>query len=132
MINQHREIVAYQGQCFAIEWYYTERGDSEALHYYRQLSADRRHKVLSLFRRLGETGAIFDTTKFRHEGDHIYAFKPQPDRFLCFFFTGKKIIITNAFMKKTDKLPQREKKRALRHREHYEQRVLNNTYYVKS
>jgi len=30
-------------------------------------------------------GKIFDITKFRNEGDGIYAFKPQPDRFLSFF-----------------------------------------------
>ncbi|MFM6247534.1 MAG: type II toxin-antitoxin system RelE/ParE family toxin [Dolichospermum sp.] len=30
-------------------------------------------------------------------------------RFLCFFFTGKKIIITNAFQKKTQKLPKNQK-----------------------
>lgn len=49
---------------------------------------------------MGEQGKIFDETKFRNEGDKIYAFKPQPDRYLCFFFQGKKIIVTNAFIKK--------------------------------
>ena len=51
---------------------------------------------------MAEIGKILNITKFRHEGDGIYAFKPKPDRFLCFFYAGKKIIITNVFKKKKD------------------------------
>ena len=54
-------------------------------------------------------GKIFDIKKFRNEGDGIYAFKPQPDRYLSFFTIGKEIIVTNGFKKKTDKLPKNEK-----------------------
>ena len=32
---------------------------------------------------------------------------------------GKKIIVTNAFRKKTDKLPKKEKKKSLKYREDY-------------
>ncbi len=90
MTNQHHEIVAYQGPCFTIEWYCDVRGDSEAFDYYRSLPAERRRKALTLLRHMGDMGKIFDKTKFRHESDQVYAFKPQPDRFLCFFFSGKK------------------------------------------
>ncbi|MBS4166988.1 hypothetical protein NEOC65_002090 [Neochlamydia sp. AcF65] len=48
---------------------------------------------------MGNQGKIFDEMKFRNEGDGIYAFKPQPDRYLGFFFKSKKIIVTNAFVK---------------------------------
>ena len=68
-------------------------------------------------------------TKFRHEGDKVYAFKPQPHRFLCFFFTGQKIIVTNAFHKKTDKLPTKEKDRALKIKDDYELRIKRGDYY---
>jgi len=62
---------------------------------------------------MAKIGKILNVTKFRHEGDSIYAFKPKPDPFLCFFHSGKKIIITNAFEKKQDKLSPMEKKKAL-------------------
>jgi len=68
---------------------------------------------------MGDFGKIFDKTKFRHEGDGIYAFKPQPDRFLSFFTDGRKIIITNGFRKKTDKLPKSEKELAIKRRKDY-------------
>lgn len=75
------------------------------------------------------TGKILNITKFRYEGDSIYAFKPKPDRFLCFFFSGKKIIITNAFEKKQDKLSTTEKKRALIHQADYKTRIEKGEYY---
>ncbi len=51
--------------------------------------------------------------KFRNEGDQVYAFKPKPYRFLCFFFKGQRVIATNGFYKDQDKLPPNEKKLAL-------------------
>lgn len=60
---------------------------------------------------MGEHGKIFDITKFRNESDKLFAFKPQPDRCLCFFFVGRKIVITKGFEKKSQKLPPVEKDR---------------------
>ena len=125
------EVILYKGSAFTIEWYFDERGESEALSYYESLSIDRRVQLLKLVRLMGEVGKIFDTTKFRNEGDKIFAFKPQPDRFLCFFFTGKKIIVTNAFEKKSQKLPQGEKDRALKAKSDFEGRIKRGTYYEK-
>jgi phage-related protein len=71
---------------------------------------------------MGDFGRIFDKTKFRNEGDEIYAFKPQPDRYLSFFTHGKKIIVTNGFCKKTDKLPKNEKELASKMRQDYYER----------
>ncbi|HDH98737.1 MAG TPA: hypothetical protein ENF70_06370, partial [Deltaproteobacteria bacterium] len=53
----------------------------------------------------------------------IFAFKPQPDRFLSFFFVGKKIVVTNGFRKKGQKLPQKEKVLALKRMKNYDSRV---------
>jgi phage-related protein len=78
---------------------------------------------------MADLGKIFNREKFIHEEDQVYAFKPSPDRFLCFFFTGSKIIITNAYEKKTQKMPVREKERALKYREDYIKRVKGGNYY---
>jgi phage-related protein len=51
---------------------------------------------------------------------------------LCFFSTGRKIIITNAFAKKSDKLPPAEKDRALRAKADFEARVKKEMYYETS
>ncbi len=121
--------LAYEGSEFAIEWYFDEKGNSQALEYFKKQPKDMQRKLLNLFRLMGDFGKIFDKTKFTYEGDKIYAFKPQPDRYLCFFFKGKKIIVTNSFMKKTNKLPQGEKEQALKAYKCFERRVNTGDYY---
>jgi len=121
--------IAYIGESFTIEWYYDEKGYSQAFDYYSALSDLQKRKVLILFKRIGDYGKINDITKFRYEGDQVFAFKPKPDRFLSFFVKDKKIIITNAFSKKTDKLPKDEKMKALEKRELYLKRNMKGTYY---
>ena len=123
------EYIAYQGTCFTIEWCFNAKGQSQALEYYESLTTDERIKVLKLFKRMSDFGEIKDKTKFTNEGDKIYAFKPQPDRFLCFFYDGRKIILTNAFRKKQQKLPVLEKKRALKLRAGYVDRTEAGEYY---
>jgi hypothetical protein len=70
-------------------------------------------------KRIAEFGKISDITKFRNEGNEIYAFKPKPDRYLSFFTKGKRIIITNGFTKRVDKLLKSEKEKAITYRIDY-------------
>jgi len=109
----------YIGEYFTVEWYYEKNGYSQAYEYFLATSDAQKRKFLILVKRIADVGRIFDTTKFRNEGDNIYAFKPRPDRYLSFFVTGRKIIVTNGFCKKTDKLPNSEKELALRYRNNY-------------
>jgi len=127
-----KNFIAYEGIYYTIEWYYNESGKSQSLDYLMKLKPGMQRKVFYLFKRICDNGKINDITKFRNEGDKIYAFKPQPDRFLSFFVKDKTIIITNAFRKKTDKLPENEKAKALKYREDYLQRVKEGKYYEKN
>lgn len=106
----NKEYIIYVGSVFQLEWYFDENGESEALEYFNQLPEQQQLKFLFLVKRIGDFGKISNKEQFRNEGDKIYAFKPQPDRFLCFFFTGKKIIVTNAFQKKNTKTTQQSKR----------------------
>ncbi|MBS0616070.1 MAG: type II toxin-antitoxin system RelE/ParE family toxin [Verrucomicrobia bacterium] len=127
-----KEYIAYEGTEFTIEWFYDTAGKSQALEYFMKQPESKKRKVLNLFRLMDDHGKIFDKTKFRYEDDKIYAFKPQPDRYMCFFYQGRKIIVTNAFVKKTDKLPKEEKEQALKAYRNYENRIKENTYYEKN
>ncbi len=49
--------------------------------------------------------------------------------FFKLFLFRKKIIISNAFVKKQDKLPVREKMKSLRCKIDYEERVKQGVYY---
>jgi len=124
-----KEFIAYQGDALTVEWFFDENGNSDSLNYFESLSDTQKRKVLMLFKRMGDFGKISDITKFRNEGDKIFAFKPQPDRFLSFFYTGKKVVVTNAFRKKTQKLPEKEKYLALQRMNSYDSRMNSGDYY---
>ncbi|MBF0197765.1 MAG: type II toxin-antitoxin system RelE/ParE family toxin [Planctomycetes bacterium] len=126
---KEKDLAAYQGSEFTIEWYSDKSGKIPALEFFMELTEKEQNKLFLLFRRMGEFGRISDTTKFNHEGDQIYAFKPQPNRFLCFFQLGKKVIVTSAFCKKQQKIPKREKDRSLQCRKDYLKRVELGEYY---
>jgi Phage derived protein Gp49-like (DUF891) len=125
------EIIAFQGKQLTIEWYCDESGYSQAREYAEGLDDADRKKLAALLMVLGDLGQLRNKEKFRYEGDKIYAFKPKPHRFLSFFFKGSKVIITNAFTKKKDKLPPGEKEKAVKAMKNYEQRVEAGSYYAK-
>ena len=124
-----KEFIAYKGKKYIIEWYFNDREKSEACTYFESLSNDRKKKFFYLITMMGDQGTIFNEEKFRYEGDQIYVFKTSPDRFFCFFFDGAKIIVTNAYEKKSAKMPPKEKDRALKAKENYITRVKKGTYY---
>lgn len=124
-----KKFIAYQGNNFTIEWYFDSHETSSALEYFNELPQSKKKKLVHLFFLLGDTGKIFNKEQFRHEDDQIYAFKTHPDRFLCFFFEGAKVIITNAYEKKAAKMPPKEKQRALKAREDYRKRCKEGNYY---
>ena len=113
------DCVIYEGEFFRIEWYFDATGKSQPYDYYESCDVAQKRKFLMLCQRMGDFGKINDITKFRNEGDGIFAFKPQPDRYLAFFKKGSKIIVTNAYRKAGDKMPKAEKNLALKNREDY-------------
>ena len=117
-----KDCTIYTGLKFTIEWYYDKYGNSVAYEYFLETTEELQDKFLILVKKMGDFGKIYDIKKFRNEGDGIYAFKPQPDRYLSFFTDGKKIIVTNGFKKKADKLPKNEKNFAIRCRQDYLER----------
>lgn len=123
------KFIAYKGKKFTIEWYYNSKKESVALEYFEDLTLDRKKKLSQLLYVMGEMGQIRNKEKFTNEDDKIYAFKPQPDRYLCFFHTGGKIIITNAYEKKSQKMPPGVKEKALKLQADYIKRVKEGTYY---
>jgi len=115
----------YEGEYYRLEWYFDEAGYSQPYEFFLSVSDVQKRRFLMLVKKIGDFGTIFDKTKFRNEGDDIYAFKPQPDRYLCFFYVGKKIIVTNGFIKKSEKLPKGEKQIAMKHMSSYKEAVRN-------
>ena len=126
-----KKYIAYKGSKFTIEWYFDRNGNCQSREYLLDLDSTSQQKVFYLFKRMADFGRINDKTKFRNEGDSIFSFKPQPERFLSFFVKGNKIIITNAYRKKTNKIPKNEKEKALKCKNDYLKRTTEGKYYEK-
>ena len=121
--------IIYIGRVFTVEWYFNRKGKSPGLKYFLKLTDGQRQKFYEMVIKIAEEGHLRNKTQFRYEGDGIYAFKPVPDRYLSFFTDDKKIIVTNGFVKKKNKLPIEEKKRALRLKQDYINRKREGKYY---
>lgn len=123
------EYIAYEGQILTVEWYYNAQGKSPALEYYNELTESQKAKTFKLIQALGDVGIIRNKEKFTFEGDKLFALKPSPDRFFCFFFEGAKLIITHAYKKQSQKMPLRQKTRGLQLKDDYIKRYNEGNYY---
>lgn len=105
VIPKKEEYIFYQGERFQIEFYFTETGKIPAKECLEGTSLDVKVKLAALVKYIAEHGKIFNITKFRlvDSKEKIFEFKPLQYRFFNFFYEGEKIIITNGYMKKSQK-----------------------------
>lgn len=125
------EYVFYQGEMFQVEFYFTEKGVLPAKEHFDDAQQQVQIKLLALVKYIAENGRLYDQSKFRlvNKGEKIYEFKPKDDRFFNFFYEGKRIIITNAYHKKGQKVDPRELQKAINLKRDYEFRVKGGVYY---
>lgn len=128
------QYIVYQGQKFQVEFYFTAVGKIPAKEYLEELSLDVKVKLVALVKYMAEQGKIFDITKFRmvDATEKIFEFKPLSYRFFSFFCEGRKIIITNGYRKKTQKVSGRDLERAISMKKDYICRVKGGSYYGKN
>ncbi len=117
--------LVYAGDVLTIEFYVAPNGTAPAEEWLEQLSLPTQQKFAALFVRMGDTGKIWNESKFKHltGTDQIFEFKVEADRILCFFFVGRRQILTHGFKKAGDKAPKREIDRAEAYKEDFERRV---------
>ncbi len=128
---KQEEYILYQGEKFQVEFYFNEKGELPAKEYFDAADRQVKIKLLALVKYMAEHGRLFDETKFRivDKQEKIYEFKPMAERFFNFFYEGKKIIITNAYRKKGQKVDKRELGRAIDWKNDYDLRVKGGVYY---
>lgn len=133
-IPKKEEYIFYQGGKFQVEFYFTETGEIPAKEYLENTSLDVKVKLAALVKYIGENGKIFDITKFRlvDPKEKIFEFKPLQHRFFNFFHEGGRIIITNGYMKKSQKVSRRDLEKAREIKKNYIYRVKGGNYYEKS
>ena len=125
------EYIFYRGEKFQVEFYFNEKGELPAKEYFDAVGRQVKIKLLALVRYMAENGRLFDEGKFRivDKQEKIYEFKPMAERFFNFFYEGKKVILTNAYRKKSQKVNNRELAKAINFKKDYEFRVKWGGYY---
>ncbi|MFH1846616.1 MAG: type II toxin-antitoxin system RelE/ParE family toxin [Candidatus Omnitrophota bacterium] len=121
MAKLYEKFLLYEGMQYLI-YFHAESVTSSAVNdYFEKCAYKTQASLLFLAKRMGDAGKIYDTTKFRLEDkeNKIYAFKPRKERFFCFFFIGRKIVITSAYRKRRQKLDKKELKKAIKIRKKY-------------
>jgi hypothetical protein len=125
------DYVFYKGAKFQVEFYFTPKGEIPAKEYLEFAGEQIKLKLSALVKHMADTGRLFDERKFRlvDRQEKIYEFKPREQRFFNFFYEGKKIIITNAYHKKGQKVDKRELAKVVNFKMDYEFRVKGGIYY---
>ncbi len=128
------EYIFYQGEKFQVEFYFTEIGEMPAKEYLEKESLGVQVKLAALVKYIADHGRLFNKTKFRKvdSKENIFEFKPMEHRFFSFFYKGEKIIITNAYMKKSQKVSKRDLEKAKNMKKTYAARLKGGNYYEKN
>jgi len=108
---------------FRIEYYTKNDGSCPAQEFMDSLDIKMRARILRLQLLLEDNGNTLTEPYSKHLEEGIFELRAQQGnniaRILYFFVVGKKIIITNGFIKKTQKTSKKELKLAKQYRAEY-------------
>lgn len=116
---------------WTIEYYETESGKIPAYDFIHNLPIKMRTKAFQELKLLQELGTKITLPYARPMQNGLYELRVQfasdISRIFYFFYVGNKIILTNGFVKKTQKTPRNEIEKALQYKQDYERRNQNDT-----
>jgi phage-related protein len=108
---------------FEVDFYEKENGEQPAKEFLLSLSIKMRAKMSDIISLLQDNGNDLRMPYSKHLGDGIFELRAKVgsdiSRVLYFFYIDKQIILTNGFIKKSQKTPKREIDLAKKYREDY-------------
>ena len=105
--------IVVRGNQRTIEYAICADGSMPAKEFVEGLDESEQRKLDTLFRRMAETGKIFNKTRFKQVKDRIYEFKRYQTRVGCFQI-GTRWVLTHGFIKKGDRWKKSDIERAER------------------
>ena len=115
---------------FEVEFYTKDNGEKPAKDFILGLDVKMRAKVLGIIYVLEEKENQLREPYSKHLEDEIFEIRGKVGiditRVLYFFYYGKKIIMTNGFIKKMQETPKQEIRLAKSYRKDYLERVKEN------
>ena len=115
---------------FEVEFYETPNGDQPAKDFLLSLDKKMRAKMADTISILQDNGYELREPYSKHLSEGIFELRAKAgsdiSRVLFFFYIGRKAVLTNGFIKKTDKTPLSEIERARRYRNDFLNREGKN------
>ena len=112
---------------FEIVFYKKEDGTKPVAAFIKSLDPKMKNKVLQEINLLKEFGKELREPYSKNLENGLFELRVQQSnnisRILYFFFDGRRIVMTNGFIKKTQKTPRSEIDKALKYKACYERRV---------
>ena len=109
-----------------VELYEKENGEKPVATFIKSLDLKLRLSTVALIDKLEILGNNITEPFSKHIKDGVFELRIKQStniaRVFYFFQVGKKIILTNGFVKKTQKTPKTELTKALEYKKDYEQR----------
>jgi len=96
-----------------VVYYVDEKGHSPVLEDIRTLTLKEQQKIFAYISLLEEQGEKLRRPMADYVGDKLYELRPKAHRVLYFFLLKDYTVIVHLFRKKTDRLPEAEKRIAL-------------------
>ena len=114
---------------YDVIFYETENGKQPAKEFLLSLDVKMRAKMLRTIEIVGENGPELREPYSKPLEDGIFELRAKVgsdiSRVLYFFYIGKRIVLTNGFIKKTQKTPENEKALAKKYRADFLSREEN-------
>ena len=111
---------------FTVGFYEKDNGEKPVELFLDKLDIKMRSKLLMILKILQEKGNLLSEPYSKHLDDGIFEIRGKVgsdiSRVLYFFYFGGKIIVTNGFIKKTQKTPSKEIEKAKCYRKDYLER----------
>ena len=107
---------------FTVEFYETAAGERPAEEFLVALDVKMRGKLVMTLKVLQEQGNRLREPYSKHLEDGIFEVRGNISRVLYFFYYGGRIILTNGFIKKTQKTPRGEIEKAKLYRKDFMER----------
>lgn len=118
---------------FEVIFYEKENGEILIEKFLDTLPIKMKAKVVGLIQILQEFGNDLREPYSKYLGDGIFELRAKQgsdlSRVLYFFYFDKKIILTNGFVKKSQKTPKSEIQKAKRYRDNFMERIKNEDFW---
>ena len=106
-----------------VVYFVTESGRRPAEEFVKSLNVRSKEKFFSAVELLEEFGKELPSPHAKYIGDEVFELRFEgvegSVRVLYFFFDGEKAVLTNGFIKKSNKTPKNEKETAVNRRQIY-------------